>query len=192
MPFWFKTQQSIVQICYFNSQCLIPITSLNAIKDEKYTKYLWYKTLKVTSVLINGSEHAILCFLELLCTCTMHLGYTGLQQGKLNPEKIQTHFPESASPQHFPGYGNSQAKEPKTSSWLPKHHQKQLPPGFCDFIQGHRYHSPVFIGNSQHLIPSTSNHHHGWNTEFAQKEKDLVLPQFMKLKDNPQLFRILL
>lgn len=68
---------------------------------------------------------------------------------------------------------------------------------FCDFIQRHvrschRYHSKVFKINSQHLILSHSNHHHGWNTEFAQKGKDLVLPQFKKLKDNPQLFRILL
>lgn len=162
-----------MQICYFNLQCLIPITSLNAIKDEKYTKYLWYKTLKVTSVLINGSEHAILCFLELLCTCTMHLGYTRLQQEKLkqNKKKIQTHFQESASPQHFPGYGNSQAKEPKTSSWLPIYHQKQLPPGFCDSIQGHRYHSRVFKRNSQHLIPSTSNHHHGEIQNLHKKKK---------------------
>lgn len=125
MPFWFKTQQSIVQICYFNSQCLIPITSLNAIKDEKYTKYLWCKTLKVTSVLINGSEHAILCFLELLCTCTMHLGYTRLQQEKLKPKKT---FKLISKNQLLPCIsqvmGTPSQRSPKISSWLPSHHQK--------------------------------------------------------------------
>lgn len=128
---------------------------------------------------------------SLLPGAALHLHNTsGLHKaaaGKIKNKKIQTHFRVAASPQHFPGHGSSQPKEPKASSWLPNQHQKQLPPGFCDFIQGHRYHSRVFKRNSQHLIPSTSNHHHGWNTELAQKEKDLVLPQFMKLKDNPPI-----
>lgn len=136
MPFWFKTQQSIVQICYFNSQCLIPITSLNAIKDEKYTKYLWYKTLKVTSVLINGSEHAILCFLEPLCTCTIHLGCTRLQQEKLKPKKIQTHFREPASPPAFPRPWQLPVKGAQSLLLTPHPAPKAAPTWFLWFLPG--------------------------------------------------------
>lgn len=135
-----------MQICYFNSQCLIPVTRPNAIKDEKYTKYLWYKTLKVTSALINGSEHAILCFLEPLCTCTIHLGCTRLQQEKLKTKKFKLISENLLLP------SISQVMV------APSQRSPKLPPG-----------SPTSTKSSSHLVSVISSRATGTTVEFSKE-----------------------
>jgi len=157
MPFWFKTQQSIVQICYFNSQCLIPVTSQNAIKDEKYMKYLWYEKLKVTSLFIND------CLLNRPFFASWnHLVLSqyisAAQYFNRGKKKLWIHFWVPATPLHLPSlvWENSQSKECKLSSWLPYQHQKQLLYAFVRFLPRNTKGCPNLTKPSLVSIPPDS------------------------------------
>lgn len=152
MPFWFKTQQSIVQICYFNSQRLIPITSQNAITDEKYTKYLWYKKLKVTSLFINGCSPNRPFFasrnrLEL----AQYIWATQDFRRKKNKKKFkfvsENLLLHSISQGQFMITPSQRSPSPPCDFPISIKSSSHL--HFCDFIQRHvhschRYHSKVF------------------------------------------------